>query len=219
MEELPREKLIKYGVNKLTDSELLAIIIRSGSKNNSVFDISKEILKEIKSINNLQELSINSFNNIKGLGKVKKIELISCIELGKRIYLDNHQKKNYTVIKDVYDDNIDLFYNKKQELFYCLYLDNKNKLIEKKLLFIGTINQSIVHPREIFKEAYLVSASKIICMHNHPSGDINPSSEDYSLTKKLIEIGNLLGIKVIDHIIVGDHNYYSFYDNSDLFTN
>ncbi len=218
--ELPRDKVLKYGVNNLTNEELLSIILRNGTKNNSVYDISKAILEQIKTLNNLQELNINSFNNIKGIGLIKKIELMSCIELGKRIYIENNNKNNiYYDIKYVYEDNKELFINKKQEYFYCLYLDNKNKLIERKLLFIGTINQSIVHPREIFKEAYLLSASKIICLHNHPSGDINPSYEDIDLTKKLIEIGNLLGIKLLDHLIITNNNYYSFYNSSDLFKN
>ena len=103
-------------------------------------------------------------------------------------------------------------YNKNQEYFYALYLDSKKNLIDKKLLFIGTINKSIVHPREIFKYAYLLSASSIICVHNHPSGDPLPSKEDIILTKKLKEISNIQGIQIIDHIIIGN-NYYSFFEN------
>ena len=105
-----------------------------------------------------------------------------------------------------------------EEYFYCLYLDNRNNLIERKLLFIGTLNRSIVHPREIFREAYILYASKIICMHNHPSGEVNPSIEDIRLTKSLIEIGKLQGIIIADHIIISDELYYSFYDhNKEMF--
>ena len=143
------------------------------------------------------------------------MELMAAIELGKRIYLNkeiNYQEK-LNDPKIIYQKNLYLFKGKKQEYFYCLYLDNKNHLIERKLLFMGTINRSVVHPREIFKEAYLLSASALICLHNHPSGDIVPSIEDIELTKTLVDIGRLQGIKVLDHLIVCDNGYYSFYDN------
>ena len=106
---------------------------------------------------------------------------------------------------------------KKQEYFYALYFNNKQELIEAKKLFIGTINRSVVHPREVFKEAYLLSASSIVCMHNHPSGDTSPSREDITFTQSLYEIGNIQGIPVVDHIIVSDDSYYSFYENGNIF--
>ena len=105
------------------------------------------------------------------------------------------------------------FDDKEQEYFYCLYLDNRKKLKKKKLLFIGTINYSVVHPREIFKEAYMIGAVSIIIIHNHPTGDVNPSHQDIETTKKIIEVGKLLGIKIDDHVIVGQNNYYSFFEN------
>ena len=139
---------------------------------------------------------------------------MAAIELGKRIFLKKEKEKiNNNNPLTLYQDNLYLFKGKKQEYFYCIYLDNRNNLIDKKLLFKGTINRSIVHPREIFKEAYLLSASKIVCIHNHPSGDTNPSVEDIRLTKSLIEIGKLQGIYLIDHIIISDNKYYSFYEN------
>lgn len=218
--ERPRERLINDGVESLSNEELLAIIIKTGTKNKSVKELASEILCKINTLNNLEGININTFNNISGLGKVKTIELIATIELGKRIFLkkDNNIRIIYDNPNIIYLNNKYLFTGKKQEYFYCLYLDNKNYLIERKLLFIGTINRSIVHPREIFKEAYLASASKIICLHNHPSGDVSPSLEDIRLTISLIKIGKLLGIEIIDHIILSDEKYYSFYDNKkDLF--
>ena len=213
----PRDKLILYGPSKLTDSELLAIIIKVGVKSSSVYDISKKVLDRIDKLDNLINVNLSTFNNIKGLGIVKKIELLASIELGRRIYLIKKNHIKYLTSDDIYNDNKDLFYNKKQELFYCLYLDNKNNLIDKKLLFMGTINKSIVHPREIFKEAYLLSASKFICLHNHPSGDVTPSNEDYLLTKSLIEISMIQGIIFLDHLIISNNQYYSFYNESNLF--
>ena len=218
--ERPRERLINYGKENISNEELLSIIIKTGSKNTSVKEIANLVLKKIESINNLENININTFSDIKGLGKVKTIELMAAIELGRRIFIKKDISINniYDNPNSIYKDNLYLFKGKKQEYFYCLYLDNRNRLIERKLLFMGTINRSIVHPREIFKEAYLVSASKIICMHNHPSGDILPSNEDIRLTKSLIEIGKLQGIELADHLIIGDDSYYSFYkEREDLF--
>ena len=109
-----------------------------------------------------------------------------------------------------------MFYDQKQEYFYCLYFNNKQQLIGEKLLFKGTINRSITHPREIFKEAYRLSASSIICMHNHPSNDITPSIEDIDFTNKLVSLGTIQGIPILDHIIVSDNNYYSFYEHGKI---
>ena len=218
--ERPRERLIRVGAANLSNEELLAIIIKSGIKGISVKEIADEILKRIKNINNLENINVNTFNDIKGLGKVKRIELLAAIEIGRRIFLEKHHDENiaYDNPKIIFDNNKHLFYHQKQEFFYCLYLDNKNKLIERKLLFMGTINRSIVHPRDIFREAYKNSASSIICMHNHPSGDLTPSIEDIRLTESLIKIGRIGGINVLDHLIITDNDYYSFYDNKkDLF--
>ena len=219
--ERPRERLINYGAMNISNEELIAILLKTGTKNKSVKDIASEVLIKINSLNNLETINLNTFNDIAGLGKIKTIELMAAIELGKRIFLkrDNNKKVLYDNPDSIYLENLYLFKGKKQEYFYCLYLDNKNNLIERKLLFMGTINRSIVHPREIFKEAYLSSASKIVCMHNHPSGDITPSMEDVRLTKSLIEIGKLQGIVLTDHLIVSDLGFYSFYnERRDMFT-
>ncbi len=217
--ERPRERLINEGCDKLSNEELLSIILKTGTKNKSVKDLSLELLKQCKNINNLKNMSFEQLLNIRGIGKVKAIELLATIELGKRIFLNNNVKNNkrLTSSKDIWEATKYLFYGKKQEYFYCLYFNNKQELIERKLLFMGTINRSIVHPREVFKEAYLHSASSIVCIHNHPSGDVNPSREDINFTRSLVEIGKIQGIPVVDHIIVSDNNYYSFYENDNNF--
>jgi len=215
--ERPREKLLKYGKENLTDIELLSIILKTGTKEYGVTELSNRVLNKINKITNLKDININTFNDIKGIGEVKTIELLAVLELSKRIYLktDNViEKCNNT--KTVYENNKYLFLDTKQECFYCLYLDNKKNLIERKLLFMGTINKSIVHPREIFKNAYLLSASSVICMHNHPSGDITPSIDDEVLTSSLKEIGNMQGIPLVDHIIFGNNTYYSFYEDGKI---
>lgn len=214
--ERPREKLLEYGSEKLLDEELLAIIIKTGVKGYSSKDLAIIILNKIGGIENLKNINIHTFDDIKGLGIVKKIEILVIVELGKRIYLKNNLKslKKYLNPDYIYNDNRSIFYGLKQEYFYVLYLDSKKNLIERKLLFMGTVDRSLIHPREVFKNAYLYSASCFICMHNHPSGDVMPSKVDIEITKMLVDIGKIQGIDLIDHIIVGDNNYFSFYENN-----
>ena len=211
--ERPRERLVRYGAKNLSNEELISIILKTGTKEVSVKDLSTSIISKYSDISNLKDLEINSLLNIKGIGKVKAIELIAAIELGRRVYLDkNIESVKITGSIDVYNYFNDLLKDKKQEYFYCLYLDNKKKVISKKLLYVGTINGSTAHPREIFKMAYLVSASFIICVHNHPSGDPNPSNQDIVFTNNLIEIGKLNNIPILDHIVIGNNSYYSFFE-------
>lgn len=215
--ERPREKLIKFGVNSLTNEELISIILKTGTKEKSVKELSSEILTKVSSINNLKDCSINYLLEIKGIGNTKACEVLAAMELGKRIYLVNEKKVRITSSIDVFDNMKYYLSNCNQEYFYCIYLNNKNEIIERRLLFMGTVNRSVVHPREVFKYAYLSSASGIICIHNHPSGDVNPSREDINLTKALIEIGKVQAIPILDHIIIGKDKYYSMSDNLELF--
>ena len=213
----PRERLVNIGAENLSNEELLSIIIKTGSKNYSVKEVALKLLETIGDIAKLRDIGISSLMKIDGIGRVKAIELKAAIELGRRVYSQN--SNNNIMIKspvDVYNLLINDVVYKKQEYFYCLYLDAKSRLIEKKCLFIGTINNSTVHPREIFKEAYLLSASKIICCHNHPSGDVTPSKADMMLTRNIQEIAIIHSIPLIDHIIIGIDNYYSFHDDGKL---
>lgn len=215
--ERPRERLEQYGVSNLSNEELISIILKTGTKNESVKSLATRVLTSIGGINKLKDIKINTLTSIKGIGKVKAMELIAAIELGKRIYYDkditNNAFNNAESVFNYFKYYLD---NKKQEHFYCLYLDNKKNLIDKKLLFVGTINQSVVHPREIFKEAYLLSASYIICVHNHPSNDPTPSKEDIVFTKNIREVGSIQGIPIIDHIIVCNNKYYSFFEQNKI---
>lgn len=217
-EERPRERLLKYGVNSLSNTELLAIILKTGTKNYSVKDIATDILNNINNISDLKDISISKLSSFKGIGITKAIEIKSSIELGKRIFLNEKYttKELFNNPKKIYENTRNVFFGKKQEYFYCFYFNSKQELIERKLLFMGTLNKSLVHPREIFKEAYLVSASSIICMHNHPTGDVNPSKEDINITRTLTRIGRIQNIPIVDHIIVGDNGYYSFYEHNIL---
>ena len=213
--ERPRERLCKYGVESLSNEELLSIIISSGTKDKSCKEISLEILKKFESVNNLKNASINQLSSIEGIGLSKACNIMASIELGKRVYSNTSNVNNIKLSNsyDIYDYIKDDVIDKKQEYFYALYFDNKQRIIDKKLLFIGTINRSLVHPREIFKYAYLFSAYSIAIVHNHPSGDVNPSNEDISITNAIVSLGKINKIPVIDHIIVGIDKYYSFCDN------
>ena len=215
LNERPRERLINKGVEYLSNEDLLAILLKTGTKENSVKVLANNILKQLDDINNLKEINLENLIKIKGIGKAKACELLAAIELGKRLNkkIDNIKQIKIYSSNSIYDYYKDKLKDKLQEYFYCIYLDTKNHIIKDKLLFIGTINESLIHPREIFKEAYLLSASSIICIHNHPSGNVNPSNNDIIMTKQLIEVGKILGIKVLDHIIIGKNNYYSFNDN------
>lgn len=214
--ERPRERFLKFGAENLSNSELISILLNNGTKNISVKELSDSILHNIDDISELKYITLNKLKEIKGIGNVKAITLLSALELGKRVYYNkNISKIRMNSADKIFNYMKNELYGKNQEYFYALYLDSKKNLIDKKLLFIGTINKSIVHPREIFKHAYLLSASSIICVHNHPSGDPLPSNEDIVLTNNLKKIGEIQGIQIIDHIIIGN-NYYSFYENQDI---
>ena len=215
-EEKPRERLYLYGAGVLSNEELVMILLKTGTRKFSVKELAFELLSQSGGVRNLKNMTYQKLIQIEGIGQVKAIEILALIELSKRI-----QEK--VTLPDILNcaspSNIigyfhELFMDKKQEEFYVLYLDNKKKYLDKKKLFVGSINYSIAHPREIFKNAYLISASFIICIHNHPSGDPTPSKEDINLTKSLNEIGNMHAIYLVDHLIIGKDCYFSFYENN-----
>lgn len=212
-EEKPREKLKKYGVKNLTDEELIAIILRCGTKNMSVKDLAIKIKKEFK---NLSDLSYIELSKIKGMGEVKAITLLAAIELGIRSTYKEDKNIKLNRPENIYEFFKNKLIHLKQENLIAVFLDNKNKLIAYKTIFIGTINMSISHPREIFKEAIKNSCVYIVLVHNHPSGDPTPSVADLKFTNQVYKTSKIIGIPLLDHIIIGNNKYYSFYDNGDL---
>lgn len=217
IDERPRERFKKYGVKALSNEELLSIILRTGTGSKSVKDVSLDILKEYK-INELKDINFNSLKSIKGVGEVKAITIISAIELGKRVFSTSNLIYQIRTGDDVYnlvrDDMEDLL----QEKFMAVYLDTKNKVIDKKVIFVGTVNSSSITPRDVFREAVKLNSVSMILIHNHPAGSISPSYEDVYLTNEFIKLGRMMGISVIDHLIIGKNNYYSFREsNGDLF--
>jgi DNA repair protein RadC len=202
---LPREKLAKFGACNLSDAELLQLLIGSGNKQVSAQEISRQILKLLKDKGS--SVTYNELSNIKGMGIAKTSEIIALFELGKRYLMPADRP----VIANS-DDAVAQLGNirdKKQEHFVVLTLDGANRLIGNTVIFQGTLNQSLVHPREIFAKAIEDRAAGIIVAHNHPSGSIEPSADDREITNKLKEAGRLLGIEVLEHIVVSKTAYKS----------
>jgi DNA repair protein RadC len=207
--ERPREKLLKYGPERLSDVELVAIILRTGRKGESVIGVAKKLLK-IAVLDKLPGLSCDDLRKISGIGSVKACELLAAIELGKRLF----QNKKITIAQllspqDVFDNLKDIRESKKEH-FVVFFLDSRNQQIHREIISVGTINASLVHPREVFEPAVKYLAVQIILAHNHPSGELEPSEEDLTVNKRLVEAGQLLGIEVLDHIIVGKDSFSSF---------
>jgi len=208
--ERPREKLIRYGPGKLSNSELIAIILGSGRKGENAIILAKKLLKKFPN-NQLSAVSINQLINTSGIGRTKACQMVACFELGKRL-LKNKKSQLIMTPKDVWIELKDIRDNKKEH-FVVFYLDSRNQLIKKEIVSIGTLNSNLAHPREVFEPAIKNLAGQIIISHNHPSGENQPSDEDAQLTKRLIEAGKILGIEIIDHVIVTSNGYFSFQEN------
>ncbi|MBO8130958.1 MAG: DNA repair protein RadC [Candidatus Marinimicrobia bacterium] len=212
-DERPRERLIKFGADKLSDTELLAILLRVGSSGQSAVDMARELIKKFGSFRNIDTKSVAELKKIKGLGTAKIAQIKAAIEIGKRFL----KEKNLTKIKiktsrDIVDYFMPYMRDAKKEIFKVILLDGKNKIIKDVTISEGTLNKGIVHPREVIKEAISESASALILLHNHPSGEPEPSQDDIEITNRLISACELVGIRVLDHVILGDNKYYSFYN-------
>jgi len=202
----PREKLLRYGVEKLRDYELLALVIGKGKQGKNVLEIAKEILRKYP-LSVSPEISFNEIKKISGIGDMKACQILACLELGKRIFT---KKKSALFLnpEDVWEELSDIRGSKKEH-FIIFFLDMKNQVIKRELISIGNLNASIVHPREVFEPAIRHSTAQIVLSHNHPSGSTQPSAEDVMLTKRLIKAGEILGIEIIDHVIVTRDSYSS----------
>ncbi|KIJ85970.1 MULTISPECIES: RadC family protein [Staphylococcus] len=206
----PRERMLNYGASHLSHAELLAILINTGRKGYSSLDIANELLKSIVNLKELKHLSINDLNKIKGVGLYKALTLKAAFELGERMHSGSVDDKiQINSPKDVADFMMGKMEHLTQEKFIALFLNSKNIIIKQKTIFMGTLNSAIVHPREIYSEAVKCASNAIIVLHNHPSGDTTPSLEDIKTTDRLRECGDILGIQLLDHVIIGDHTYLS----------
>ena len=203
--DLPREKLQKYGVGKLADYELIAILLGSGIEGTNVLELSKKITKLTKETG-LENLTIDMLMEIHGLGKAKAGQIIAALEYGRRAYAEKNevvlnQEKVFELCSDIRDS--------KREHFVVFYLNSRNAVIAREVISIGILDASLVHPREVFEPALRHSAARVCLVHNHPSGSLLPSSNDELLTDQLVQAGKLMGIQVVDHLILTKTNYHS----------
>lgn len=209
-DERPRERMLQFGAHALSNAELLAILIRTGTYSESAVRLAQSLLKNMGGLRELADATVEQLTRVKGIGPAKAVQLLAGIELGKR--LARTKLDDTVIIRSPHDVALlmteQLRYLQKEH-FVCLFLNTKNHVIAQETLSIGSLNASIVHPREIFRAAIKRSSASIICVHNHPSGDPTPSPEDIDVTLRLMEAGQLLGIEVLDHIIIGDQNFTS----------
>lgn len=212
-DDRPREKLMLKGKNVLSDAELIAILIGSGSRNESAVDLSKRILASVDTLNSLGKMSLTQLTNFKGIGEAKAIAIIAALELGRRRRAeDSVELKKITSSKIVFEIMQPVIGELAHEEFWVLFLNNSNKVILKSQLSKGGISGTIVDVRLVFKLALETGATALILCHNHPSGALYPSDADKQITKKLKLAGDSLDVKVLDHLIITETKYYSFAD-------
>ncbi|MUK86972.1 DNA repair protein RadC [Ornithinibacillus sp. L9] len=209
-EDRPRERLLKLGASHLSNQEILAILLGSGTKEESVMALANRVLMHFEGLKLLKDATIEELTAIKGIGSAKGVLILSAIEIGKR--MNEYKPLERYVIRSP-EDGADYIMEElrslKQEHFVVLFLNTKNQIIHRQTIFIGSLNASIVHPREVFREAVKRSAASIIVAHNHPSGDPTPSQEDIHVTRRLVESGKMIGIELLDHLVIGDRKFVS----------
>ena len=217
-EDRPYEKLEKSGAENLTDAELLAIIIRTGCKNDTSLDLTRRIINKYSDgggLLYLKKASISQLCEIRGVGRVKAIQLKAAVELGCRLTRARKENGKYKItspedIKNLYMEQLR---HMTREIFMVLAMNTRNEIIKELRISLGSLSETVVHPREVFSEVIKEPAASIILIHNHPSGDSNPSGNDKKTTSRLIEAGKILGIKILDHVIIGNGNIFSFKEN------
>lgn len=207
---LPRERLEEVGEKGLSNQELLAILLRTGSKNINVMKVASMFLIHFNHLYELKNATLPEMMEIKGIGRVKAIELRAAIEFGYRIQQSTQKKfgrvfSSYQIAQNLMYELQDF----QQEHLVCLYLNTKNEVIKQETVFKGSLNQSVAHPREVFRSAVKYSAARLILAHNHPSGNPTPSENDIHFTQRMQECGKMMGIEVLDHIIIGEQAYIS----------
>ncbi|SDD24183.1 DNA repair protein RadC [Paenibacillus sp. UNCCL117] len=209
-EDRPRERMMQHGAEALSNAELLAILLRTGTIAESAVRLAERLLRESGGLRKLADVSIEQLTEIKGIGAAKALQIKAGIELGRR--MARSAMNDAVTIRSPQDAAAllmeDMRYLQKEH-FVCLFLNTKNHVIGQETLSMGSLNASIVHPREVFRAAIKRSSASIVCAHNHPSGDPTPSPEDIQLTQRLVEAGEIVGIEVLDHLIIGDRRFVS----------
>ncbi|WP_026569810.1 MULTISPECIES: DNA repair protein RadC [Sediminibacillus] len=209
-QDRPRERLIEKGPATLSNQDLLAILLGTGTKDESVTTLSQRVFMHFEGLDLLKDATIEELTAIRGIGTAKGVLILAAIEFGKRLHRFRPDER-YVIRspEDGADYIMEEMRNLNQEHFVVIFLNTKNQILHRQTIFIGSLNASIVHPREVFREAVKRSAASIICAHNHPSGDPSPSQEDIHVTKRLSECGKMIGIELLDHIVIGDRKFVS----------
>lgn len=217
-DERPREKLLRQGEHVLSNTELLAILLRTGTKGESAIDLARKIIQKFKTFRNMSHTDISQWKEFKGLGKAKLCQIKAAIEIGRR-FRENELKEDKIKIKSS-DDVVNILMPRmrdlKTEIFKIVLLDNQNKIIDIIEVEEGTVNKANPNIREIFQKVLQNFAAAFVCVHNHPSGILQPSQEDITFTRELCQASETMQTKMLDHIIIGDNKYYSFADNGEL---
>ena len=218
VDDRPREKLLKKGTRALTNSELLAILLRTGTKGSSAIDLARKVMKKFGTFRNMLHTDVRDWKQFKGLGNAKVAHIQAAFEIGRRFREDEVStgKQKISSAKDIVDILLPQLRDLKTEVFKVVYLDSNNRIIDITDAAIGTVNHAMPIVREIIHLALQKFVVSIVCVHNHPSANITPSTQDKKFTKELSDAGKLMEIKLIDHIIIGDNNYYSFSDEGIL---
>jgi len=206
IEQRPRERVKINGIDSLNDSELLALILENGTNGENVIDLSHRLISTF-SLESLNSLSLSELMKIKGIGLAKAAKLIAAFELSKRVNSGKICEKVVNNASDIANYYMERLKDKKKEYFIAVFLDSKNKIIKDEVISVGTLNSSLVHPREVFKEAIKNSANSIILVHNHPSGDCEASENDIDITKRIAKSADIVDIKVLDHIIITEKGW------------
>lgn len=210
-EERPRERLLALGAEKVSNAELLAVILRTGTYRDTALDLAQMVLSRAGKLRELPYLAVEELMEIKGIGPAKAVQLKAALELGRRMVVASRgYNVDITSPEDVFNYMMEEMRYLEQEEFRIILLNIKNKVLGVETVFRGGLNSSIVHPREIFRLALRRSAASLILLHNHPSGDPTPSAEDISVTRRLVEAGEIMGVNILDHIIMGEGRFLSF---------
>lgn len=211
--ERPRERLLSEGPHALSDAQLLAILLRTGSDQKNAVQLAIHLLDRFQALANLASLSVSELCSIRGIGTAKAAQLKAALELGRRSLAPSlSQRAKLISSQDVFNHFFPLLKHVKKEVFKIILLDQKNKVIRDVTVSEGSLTLTVVHPREVFNPAVRDSAASVIFLHNHPSGDPTPSPEDKEITRRLVAAGEVMGISVLDHVIIGDPDYFSFSD-------
>lgn len=216
LEDRPREKMLHRGMDALTDAELLALILATGTKDQSAIDLARSILREMGGLHRLARSSVSELIKIKGIGPAKAITLMAAFEISRRKHLTEEEEVKVKGAESVAKYLGPKLEDLEQEVFYVLFLNRNNVVKSEKLFFRGGISATVIDPKPVYKEALNMLASAIVMVHNHPSGNLTPSKADMDITKKMVDAGKMVDIQVLDHVIITRKGYYSFADQGML---